>query len=78
MLGIDAWDTSDLQDNVHYFFMWDDNKIEKYNTYAHDTFESTVKYIASHYAFNKNNKSNNKNSKVINFLTNNHSCKSCR
>jgi len=57
MLGIDAWDTSDLQDNVHYFFMWDDNKIEKYNTYAHDTFESTVKYIASHYAFNKNNKS---------------------
>ena len=57
MVGIEAWDTGDLKDDIHYFFMWDDDKIKKYNTYAYETFESTVKYVASHYAFNKNNKS---------------------
>jgi tryptophan halogenase len=58
MIGINTLvNTGDLFDDIHYFFMWNDEKIEKYNTYAYETFESTVDYIGAHYAFNKNNKS---------------------
>jgi tryptophan halogenase len=55
MLGMEAWDVSD--EPVHYFFNWDNEKIDLYNTYATDTFECTVNYVGAHYAFNKNNKS---------------------
>ena len=56
MVSIGAWDTAQLKD-INYFFMWDKEKIDMYNKYAHDTFDCTVKYVGAHYAFNKNNKS---------------------
>ena len=55
MIGMESWDVS--EEPLNYFFAWNQEKIDMYNKYCLETFESTVRYIGAHYAFNKNNKS---------------------
>ena len=43
MVSIGAWDASQL--DVNYFFMWDQEKIDMYNKYTHDTFDCTVSML---------------------------------
>ena len=55
MIGLEAWGVG--KEEINHYFDWNEDKIEKYNKYTYDTFVSTINYIGSHYAFNKNNKS---------------------
>ena len=57
MVSIGAWDQGALETDINYFFLWNQEKIDMYNKYVHDTFSCTVDYIGAHYAFNQNNRS---------------------